>query len=127
MRQGRLESLHRGRGAEVAQKTQDQAVSDPELLLPLAQSAGDAFQYGGEGDTPVGVGLWIEENLNMDHTLLMRLVQIGFRQSVKILSVAQDMWLTLPEDGDERDRMAHTRATFRLIHLADIVAVTTPA
>ena len=34
---------------------------------------------------------------------------------------------TLPEDGDERDRMAHTRATFRLIHLADIVAVTTPA
>jgi len=45
----------------------------------------------------------------------------------ELLSVAQDMWLTLPEDGDERDRMAHTRATFRLIHLADIVAVTTPA
>ena len=45
----------------------------------------------------------------------------------ELLSVAQDMWLTLPENGDERDRMAHTRATFRLIHLADIVAVTTPA
>jgi hypothetical protein len=45
----------------------------------------------------------------------------------ELLTVAQDMWLTLPEDGDERDRMAHTRATFRLIHLADIVAVTTPA
>jgi predicted TIM-barrel fold metal-dependent hydrolase len=45
----------------------------------------------------------------------------------ELLTVAQEMWLTLPEDGDERDRMAHTRATFRLIHLADIVAVTTPA
>ena len=30
-------------------------------------------------------------------------------------------------EGDEQDRMAHTRATFRLIHLADIVAVTTTA
>jgi len=45
----------------------------------------------------------------------------------ELLTVAQAMWLTLPEDGDERDRMAHTRATFRLIHLADILAVTTPA
>ena len=45
----------------------------------------------------------------------------------ELLEVAQAMWLTLPEDGDEADRMAHTRATFRLIHLADIVAVTTPA
>jgi uncharacterized protein len=45
----------------------------------------------------------------------------------ELLLAAQAMWLTLPEDGDEKDRMAHTRATFRLIHLADIVAVTTPA
>jgi uncharacterized protein len=45
----------------------------------------------------------------------------------ELLTTAQQMWLTLPEDGDERERMAHTRATFRLIHLADIVAVTTPA
>lgn len=45
----------------------------------------------------------------------------------ELLTTAQQMWLTLPEDGDEKVRMAHTRATFRLIHLADIVAVTTPA
>jgi hypothetical protein len=55
----------------------------------------------------------------------------GHRQELEqireLLSTAQDMWLTLPEEGDEADRMAHTRATFRLIHLADIVAVTTPA
>jgi uncharacterized protein len=44
----------------------------------------------------------------------------------ELLTTAQQMWLTLPEDGDETARMAHTRATFRLIHLADIVAVTTP-
>ena len=48
-------------------------------------------------------------------------------QIKELLTVAEAMWLALPEDGDERDRMAHTRATFRLIHLADIVAVTTPA
>jgi uncharacterized protein len=44
----------------------------------------------------------------------------------ELLLAAQDMWRALPEEGDEKDRMAHTRATFRLIHLADIVAVTTP-
>jgi len=45
----------------------------------------------------------------------------------ELLLAAQEMWRALPEEGDEQDRMAHTRATFRLIHLADIVAVTTPA
>jgi hypothetical protein len=45
----------------------------------------------------------------------------------ELLTAAQAMWRALPEEGDERDRMAHTRATFRLIHLADIVAVTTGA
>jgi hypothetical protein len=45
----------------------------------------------------------------------------------ELLLAAQEMWRILPEEGDEQDRIAHTRATFRLIHLADIVAVTTPA
>ncbi len=45
----------------------------------------------------------------------------------ELLIAAQAMWRALPEEGDEQDHMAHTRATFRLIHLADIVAVTTPA
>jgi uncharacterized protein len=45
----------------------------------------------------------------------------------ELLLAAQAMWRALPEEGDEADRTAHVRATFRLIHLADIVAVTTPA
>jgi uncharacterized protein len=45
----------------------------------------------------------------------------------ELLTAAREMWLTFPEDADERDRIAHMRATFRLIHLADIVAVTSPA
>ena len=45
----------------------------------------------------------------------------------ELLLAARDMWRILPEEGDEKDRIAHMRATFRLIHLADIVAVTTPA
>jgi uncharacterized protein len=45
----------------------------------------------------------------------------------ELLLAARDMWRILPEEGDEKDRRAHVRATFRLIHLADIVAVTSPA
>jgi uncharacterized protein len=44
----------------------------------------------------------------------------------ELLATAIEMWRALPEEGDEKDRIAQTRATFRLIHLADIVAVTTP-
>ncbi|MFY9577961.1 MAG: amidohydrolase family protein [Gaiellaceae bacterium] len=45
----------------------------------------------------------------------------------ELLVAAREMWRALPEEGAEKDRMDHTRATFRLIHLADIVAVTTLA
>ena len=45
----------------------------------------------------------------------------------ELLTTARDMWRAMPEEGDSRDRMQHARATFRLIHLADIVAVTTHA
>jgi predicted TIM-barrel fold metal-dependent hydrolase len=44
----------------------------------------------------------------------------------ELLEAAQELWRALPEE-DEQDRAAGTRATFRLIHLADILAVTTPA
>jgi predicted TIM-barrel fold metal-dependent hydrolase len=42
----------------------------------------------------------------------------------ELLLTARELWRALPEEGDEKDRMAHARATFRLIHLADILAVT---
>src|SRR5262245_36926297 len=45
----------------------------------------------------------------------------------ELLLAARDMWRALPEEADEKDVRAHVRATFRLIDLADIVAVTTPA
>ena len=45
----------------------------------------------------------------------------------ELLITARELWRAMPEEGDETDRMAQARATFRLIHLADIVAVTTPA
>ena len=44
----------------------------------------------------------------------------------ELLTTATDMWRTAPEEANERDQRQHIRATFRLIHLADIVAVTTP-
>jgi hypothetical protein len=42
----------------------------------------------------------------------------------ELLLCARDLWRVAPEIEDERDRMRAIRSTFRLIHLADIVAVT---
>jgi predicted TIM-barrel fold metal-dependent hydrolase len=41
----------------------------------------------------------------------------------RLLTAARDLWRTLPE-AEEHERHATVRATFRLIHLADILAVT---
>jgi predicted TIM-barrel fold metal-dependent hydrolase len=42
----------------------------------------------------------------------------------ELLLCARDLWRVVPEIEDERDKMRAVRQTFRLIHLADIVAVT---
>jgi predicted TIM-barrel fold metal-dependent hydrolase len=46
------------------------------------------------------------------------------RRIRELLLCARDLWRTLPEIDEEVDRRSATRLTFRLIHLADIVAVT---
>ena len=47
------------------------------------------------------------------------------RERIKeLLTSARDVWRMLPEIEDEPDQRAVTRTTFRLIHLADILAVT---
>src|SRR5882757_726592 len=45
----------------------------------------------------------------------------------ELLIAARDLWRTLPEAEDEADARVVARTTMRLIHLADIVAVTTGA
>jgi uncharacterized protein len=45
----------------------------------------------------------------------------------ELLVAARDLWRTLPEAQDDADGRHIARTTFRLIHLADIVAVTTGA
>jgi predicted TIM-barrel fold metal-dependent hydrolase len=42
----------------------------------------------------------------------------------ELLVTAQDLWRSLPEIEDEGERWASSRATFALVHLADIIAVT---
>ncbi len=41
----------------------------------------------------------------------------------ELLTAARELWRTLPE-VEEHEQRAHVRSTFRLIHIADIVAVT---
>ena len=45
----------------------------------------------------------------------------------ELLAAARDLWRHLPEVDGERGRMFATRTTFRLIHIADILAVTARA
>jgi predicted TIM-barrel fold metal-dependent hydrolase len=45
----------------------------------------------------------------------------------ELLIAARDLWRTLPEAQDDTEGRHIARTTFRLIHLADIVAVTTGA
>jgi predicted TIM-barrel fold metal-dependent hydrolase len=42
----------------------------------------------------------------------------------ELLTRASELWQVLPEIEDDAERIAATRTTFRLIHLADIIAVT---
>jgi hypothetical protein len=44
-----------------------------------------------------------------------------------LLVAARDLWRTLPEAADDTDSRTIARTTARLVHLADIVAVTTSA
>jgi hypothetical protein len=45
----------------------------------------------------------------------------------ELLVTARDLWQKLPDIEDDTERRVATRLTFRLIHLADIEAVTTAA
>jgi predicted TIM-barrel fold metal-dependent hydrolase len=53
--------------------------------------------------------------------------QLELAQIRELLEAGRDLWRALPEIEDEADRLVATRLTFRLLHLADIVAVTPAA
>jgi transposase-like protein len=47
------------------------------------------------------------------------------RERIKeLLTAARDLWRVLPEIEEESDQRLVSRMTFRLIHIADILAVT---
>jgi uncharacterized protein len=48
-------------------------------------------------------------------------------QIERLLTAARDLWRELPDLDDDGELMLTTRTTFRLIHLADILAVTSGA
>jgi len=43
----------------------------------------------------------------------------------ELIASAQELWATLPDIEDEQKKLEASRFTFRLVHLADILAVTT--
>jgi len=57
--------------------------------------------------------------------------QDGYPKTVEqihdLLTAARELWTAVPEIDDEDRRRDATRLTFRLVHLADIEAVTASA
>ena len=55
----------------------------------------------------------------------------GFREETEqireLLSAARDLWRLFPEADDETERVRTARIAFRLVHLANITAVTSAA
>ena len=49
----------------------------------------------------------------------------GLERIRELLLAARDLWRALPELEDESEQRIVGRTTFRLVHLADILAVTT--
>ena len=53
---------------------------------------------------------------------------MSIREQIRqLLETARDLWRTLPELDDDGERRVAGRASFRLVHLADILAVTSGA
>jgi hypothetical protein len=48
-------------------------------------------------------------------------------QVKELLSTARELWRSLPESETDSDRLEASRATSRLVHLADILSVTADA
>ncbi len=94
--------------------------SQPLVLARIHQylSMATPLLWTRQADTIGVLGLALnaceERNGYRDHTDRIR----------ELLVTARDLWRALPEAGDEDERRQVTRATFRLIHLADIWAVT---
>ena len=49
---------------------------------------------------------------------------VELEQIRELIACARDVWAGLPDIEDERERVNTVRLTFRLLHVADIVAVT---
>ena len=84
-----LERAHRFLGTQVAQEADDQPVADAELALAVGECAADAVECSLERDAPCRVRLRIEEDLDVHDAVGMRTAQIGHRQCVEIVLVAQ--------------------------------------
>ena len=92
----------------------------PEFSASFAQNrAEDQATITGavsSGEPPVGVGY--RPGVSRAEVAIVGGGVVG-------LSCARELWRTLPETETESERVELGRMTFRLVHLADILAVTT--
>jgi hypothetical protein len=68
----------------------------------------------------LGLALNATEERNNGHI-------VEVEQIRDLLLTARELWRGLPESETEDDRVEASRAVFRLVHLADILSITTDA
>src|SRR2546427_590418 len=83
------QGLHRGIGAEVAEKAQDQPATDVEPATSILERPVDASDHGFEWHATVRMRLRIEEDLGMAHALAGGPGQVGPCEVVEVLFLEQ--------------------------------------
>ena len=71
--------------AQVAQETENKPRADAQLGLPVSQCPANPLELGRDGNTALGVRLWIKEGLDMHHAIGCATLKIGPGQVVEIL------------------------------------------
>ncbi|MCY1442898.1 hypothetical protein D9M71_592870 [compost metagenome] len=88
-RHGLLQGLERFFLGQMTEEAEDQPVADAQLLLAVPERGLDASDHHVEGNAAVGVGLRVEERLDVDYALRLALLQVGPGQVVEVLLAAQ--------------------------------------
>src|SRR5438874_6764202 len=109
----------------MAKKTEDEPARDVQPDAAVFERPVDAGDDGFEGNAPVGVGLWIEEDLGVTHALRGGPLQVGPGQVVKIQLLKEYMAARVI-DVEERLQVAEDVGTSnvfdRRIRQADAIS-----
>jgi|GEM_PF-4969513 len=90
-RQGLVQRLVGFVFAQVTKEAQDQAAADAQLVTAILECLVDAIEHHFERDAAVGVCLWIEEGLGVNHILRFATLKVSPCEVIEVLFGAQNV------------------------------------